>query len=73
MSTLFNRTAYHASSGALIGTDVSRTTGTWVIATQGTPDPSSDELLSEDIETPTGGARTLNGRDLCELAADYPS
>ena len=73
VSTLFNRTAYHASSGALIGTDVSRTTGTWVIATQGTPDASDDELLSEDIETPTGGARTLNGRDLCELAADYPS
>lgn len=73
VSALFNRTAYHAPSGALIGTDVLRTTGTWVIATQGTPDPSDDVIVSEEIEAPTGGARTLDGRDLCDIAAEYLS
>jgi hypothetical protein len=72
-SSLFSRTAYHAPSGALIGVDVWRTTGTWVIATQGTPDPEDDVVLSEEIEEPTGGARTLDGRDLCDLAAEYLS
>lgn len=73
VSTLFNRTAYHAPSGALIGTDVWRTTGTWVIATQGTPDPGDDEVVSEEIVAPTTGARTLDGRDLCDIAAEYLS
>lgn len=72
-STLFSRTAYHAPSGALVGTDVWRTTGTWVIATQGTPDPEDDVVLSEDVELPTGGARTLDGRGLCDVAAEYLS
>lgn len=71
VSTLFNRTAYHAPSGGLIGTDVWRTTGTWVIATQGTPDPEDDVVLSEEIVAPTTGARTLDGRDLCDVAAEY--
>lgn len=73
VSTLFNRTAYHAPSGALIGTDVWRTTGTWVIATQGTPDPEDDVVISEEIVAPTTGARTLDGRDYCDVAEEYLS